>query len=578
MGEKVSSSTAMQVDVVVVGAGPVGLLLAAELALGRASVLLIERANAAAATVKAGSINIASAEMLARRGLQVQARAAHQHAVHKVAEMMASQGMDPEHAHAAVRRRTRRAGHFAAIMLDSEKLDVSNPDIVAHDEMSDATLIAQREIELLLAWNSERHGIVVRRDVEVTGVRQSPADVIVETSAGPVRARYVVGCDGGRSTVRKSAGFDFPGSEPEITGRQALVDLDDPSRLTFGWNWSERGVYRYGPTPGLLLTVEFEGAPDDRTSAVTADEMTRSLRLVSGLDVNVERVHGQSWRWTDNARQAATYRDRRILLAGDAAHVHSPFSGQGLNLGLGDAMNLGWKLAATVRGWAPDRLLDTYDAERHPVGAWVLDWTRAQVALMRPDPKIAQLRAVFAELMGTPDGMTLIVNKISGVAWRVDLPGTHPLIGRIVPDMALADGRSIRDLFTSGRFVLLDRTSDGVFAAAAIGWRDRLAIEHDASVAPRPVPAAMLVRPDGVVVWATASAEPTDTDDLVQGLRAWAGASLPSGVARRSHASACRFDTAVLHGADDQRSQPKVEVGVGLELADYGPGARQCRR
>ena len=532
MDQDAASATTTDVDVLVVGAGPVGLLLAAELALGGACVQLVERATTPVDVVKAGSINIASAEMLARRGLQAQARAAHESSVRKIAELMVPRGMDPEQARGMARRRAVRAGHFAAMLLDADTLDTSDPDIAAHSEMSDATLVAQREIELLLARNADRRGIVVRRAVEVTGIRQDRADVIVETSAGPIRARYVVGCDGGRSIVRKSAGFAFPGSEPEITGRQALVDLDDPSRLTFGWNWSERGVYRYGPTPGLLLTVEFGGAPDDRSSPVTADEMTRSLRHVSGLDVLVERVRGQSWRWTDNARQAATYRDGRVLLAGDAAHVHSPFSGQGLNLGLGDATNLGWKLAATVRGWAPDGLLDTYDAERHPAGAWVLDWTRAQVALMRPDPKVARLRAVFAELMGTPDGMTRIVNRISGVTWRVDLPGTHPLTGRIVPDMTLADGRSVRELFTPGRFVLLDRTGDGVFAAAAAAWRDRLVVEHDPSADLGLDPTAMLARPDGVIVWAGALGGAADPGEMVEGLRTWAGAAAPSGGAR----------------------------------------------
>ncbi len=199
-----------------------------------------------------------------------------------------------------------------------------------------------------------------------------------------------------------------------------------------------------------MLTVEFGGVPEDRTSEVTADEMTRSLRHVSGLDVTVTGVHGQSWRWTDNARQATSYRDGRILLADDAAHVHSPFSGQGLNLGLGDATNLGWKLAAVVKGQAPAELLDTYSAERHPVGVWVLDWTRAQVALMRPDPKVAQLRAVFAEMMGTPDGMILIVNKISGVTWRLDLPGAHPLIGKRKPTPTFRCGLELTRFAISG--------------------------------------------------------------------------------------------------------------------------------
>ena len=513
-------------DVVIVGAGPVGLLLGAELALAGVEVLIVERATSAAETVKAGSINIASAEILARRGLQVEARAAHEQSVRQVASLMVDgPNIDSDKALETTRRRVVRAGHFAAIPLDNERLEIDDPDVAGHSELVDATLVVQRDIEAILATHAGRVGVELRRGVEVTGVAPSTDDVTVATSAGPMRARYVVGCDGGRSVVRKAAGFAFPGSDPEITGRQALVDIDDPSKLKFGWNWSEQGVYRFGPTPGLLLTVEFDGPPADRISEVTADEMQQSLQRVSGIEVHVERVHGESWRWTDNARQAETYRKGRILLAGDAAHVHSPFSGQGLNLGLGDATNLGWKLAATVQGWAPPGLLDTYSAERHPIGAWVLDWTRAQIALMRPDPKVAQLRAVVADLMATPDGMTRIVNKISGVLQRVDLPSEHPLLGRIVPDMALGDGRSVRELFTSGRFVLLDRSADGRFLVGCAPWGERIAVCHDPSAARDLDPAAMLARPDGVIVWAAAASEAADPDGLRDVLQRWAGPS-----------------------------------------------------
>lgn len=524
MAQDAVSPEGSHADVLVVGAGPVGLLLAAELALGGVSVQVLERTMAPSETVKAGSINIASAEILARRGLEGEARNAHEQSVRRVAEVMGgARRMDSERALALARRRVVRAGHFAAIQLDNDKLDTNDPDVADHSELVDATLVVQRDIEALLADHAARVGVVVRRGVEVTGVAQSADDVTVETSDGPRRARYVVGCDGGRSVVRKAMGFAFPGSDPEITGRQALVDLDDASQLQFGWNWSLKGVYRYGPTPGLLLTVEFDGPPDDRISEVGADEMEQSLRRVSSLDVKVERVHGQSWRWTDNARQAATYRDRRVLLAGDAAHIHSPFSGQGLNLGLGDATNLGWKLAATLRGWAPEGLLDTYAAERHPVGAWVLDWTRAQIALMRPDPKVEQLRAVVAELMDKPEGMTLMINKISGVTQRLDLPGDHRLVGRIVPDISLTDGRSVRTLFTRGQFVLLDRTEGAIFIEASTAWRDRLAIGHDAEAAKGLDPAAMLVRPDGVVIWAVEPGEAIDLTGFRGALLQWAG-------------------------------------------------------
>ncbi len=511
-----------EVDVLVVGAGPVGLLLASELVLGGASVQVLERATAPSKAIKAGSINLASAEILGRRGLLDGAREAHQRAVRQVAKLMeGALHLDPEQAFATASRKVVRAGHFAAIQLDNDKVDLADPDIATHCEALDGTLVVQREIEALLSAHADSLGVSVRRGIEVTGMEQTEDEVTVHTDAGDLHARFVVGCDGGRSVVRRSAGFEFPGTDPEITGRQAVADLEDVSQLRFGWNWSTRGVYRYGPTPGVVLTVEFDGPPADRTSEVTASEIEQSLRRTSGTNVRVTGLRGQATRWTDNARQAAAYRKARVLLAGDAAHVHSPFSGQGLNLGLGDATNLGWKLAATVAGWAPEGLLDTYSAERHPVGAWVLDWTRAQMALMRPDSKVGQLRSVVAELMSAPDGMTCIANKISGITQRIDLPGSHPLIGRLVPDITLANGRSLHTAFTGGQFVLLERSADSAYLAAAAPWHTRTVLLHDASTAGDPL--AMLVRPDGVVVWAMDRDDPPDPDGLITTLCRWAG-------------------------------------------------------
>ena len=512
-----------RVDVLVVGAGPVGLLLASELVLGGVSVQVLERATAPSDTIKAGSINLASAEILGRRGLLGRAREAHQRAVQEVARLMeGTLHLGPEEAFATASRKVVRAGHFAAIQLDNERVDRTDPDIASHSEALEATLVAQREIEALLSEYAVSLGVSLRRGVEVTGLEQTEDEVVVHTDAGDWHARFVVGCDGGRSAARRSAGFEYPGTDPEITGRQAVADLEGASELQFGWNWSTRGVYRYGPTPGVVLTVEFDGPPADRTSDVTAVEIEQSLRRTSGTNVRVTCLHGQATRWTDNARQAASYRKGRVLLAGDAAHVHSPFSGQGLNLGLGDATNLGWKLAATVAGWAPEGLLETYNTERHPVGAWVLDWTRAQMALMRPDSKVGRLRTVVAELMSTPDGMTRIANKISGITQRIDLPGTHPLIGRLVPDATLADGRSLRTAFISGHFVLLDRTADSAYVAVAKPWQQRAVLLHDEAATASDL-IAMLVRPDGVIAWAMDRNEPADRDGLLAALRQWAG-------------------------------------------------------
>ena len=516
-------------DVVVVGAGPVGMLLASELALGGVSVQVLERTTRTSETIKAGSINIASAEILARRGLLDKARQAHHRGVEKLAKLMAnSLGVAPEQACAVASRKAIRAGHFAAIPLDNEKLNTTDPDIAGHTEVANATMIVQGEIEALLCNHAADLGVPVRRGVEVRGIEQNEKQVTIHTDAGDVFTRYVVGCDGGRSIVRRSLGFEFPGGDPEITGRQAVVDLDDVSKLKFGWNWSTRGVYRYGPMPGIVLTVEFTGPPSDRTSEVTAAEIEESLQRTSGTDVKVTKMLGQATRWTDNARQAAVYRKGRVLLAGDAAHVHSPFSGQGLNLGLGDATNLGWKLAATIAGWAPEGLLDTYQTERHPIGAEVLEWTRGQVALMRPDPKVGPLRSVVANLMNTRDGMTAIVNKISGVMQRVTLPqdhkpASHALLGRLVPDITLANGSSLRSAFEAGRFVLLDRSRDTAFLAAAIPWQHRTELIDDRSSSQGDDISSMLIRPDGVIVWICRTDEQAASETLRIALNTWVG-------------------------------------------------------
>lgn len=515
------------VDVIVVGAGPVGLMLAAELALGGASVEVFEQRSEASDTVKAGSINIASAEILARRGLLDEARAAHRRTTERVATFFSQMTGGPyEAALKEARRRTPRAGHFAAIPLDGARLDLSDPAVAGHRIVEDATLVVQHDVERILALHADQLGVSVHRGIVVTGVTQDASGVSVASNMGARRATWVVGCDGGRSVVRKAAQFDFPGSDPEITGRQAQVDLFGLELLKPGWNWSERGVYRVGPTPGLLLTVEFEGPPEDRTSPLSAEEMESSIRRVSGQDVRIARMLGESWRWTDNARQVETYRDGRVFLAGDAAHVHSPFSGQGLNLGLGDATNLGWKLAASARGVAPPNLLDSYTAERRPVGAWVLNWTRAQVALMRPDLKVGELRGAVADLMATTDGMTRIVSLISGVTHRIELPGDHPWVGLTTPDLELADGHDGRSLFVGGAFVLLDGSSDGRFATAAAAWAGRIVCETGPWDCAGKRPLALLARPDGVVAWAVDDGD-EDTGGLAESLHRWVGAPAP---------------------------------------------------
>jgi hypothetical protein len=266
-----------------------------------------------------------------------------------------------------------------------------------------------------------------------------------------------------------------------------------------------------------VATLEFDSPPADRSAPVTLEEVQTSLRRISGTDVTLTALRATPTRWTDNTRQAATYRSGRVLLAGDAAHVHPPFGGQGLNLGVGDAMNLGWKLGAVVAGWAPEKLLDTYDAERRPIGAWVLDWTRGQIGVLRGDAKSAALRGIVGDLLSTRDGTTYAVKKISGVTQRIDLPGDHPLVGRFVPDLWLKDGSRLVDHGHDGGFLLLDRTADGTFARRATAWAGRVSSVTDDHA----TPTGVLVRPDGVVAWAC---DTTDTAGLEAALRRWTGA------------------------------------------------------
>ncbi|MFF6801790.1 FAD-dependent oxidoreductase [Streptomyces sp. NPDC012616] len=515
--------TDTEYDVVVVGAGPVGLMLGCELALGGARTLIVERLAEVDETIKAGAINSPTAVALYRRGLLPALAEVQEAAMSRFREFMKARGAE---AGAGTVPPPRFAGHFAGIMLDATLLDDSDPAFADLGPVDGIGLVPQATLERLLAERARELGVEVRRQVELTGFDADDGGVTVRLTPGQgVRAGWLVGCDGGRSTVRKLAGFDFPGTPPEITGYQAIADMTGTEGLRHGWHTTDVGTYVHGPMPGRVLTVEFDGPPADRETPVTAEELQAGVRRVTGVDVTVDKVHSLT-RFTDNCRQASSYRTGRVLLAGDAAHVHSPFGGQGLNLGIGDAMNLGWKLAAAVRGHAPEGLLDSYTRERHPIGSWVLEWTRAQIALMRPESHARALREVVTGMAGTVDGTTYLVKKISGVWQHYDLPGDHPMVGRSAPDLELADGTRLADHLHGGRALLLDLTDDPKLRARAEGHGDRVDVRTVAAPG-RPELTALLVRPDGYVAWAADTEHiPEDTSDdaLKTALERWFGA------------------------------------------------------
>src|SRR3984957_3350226 len=494
-------TTETDYDVLVAGAGPVGLTLAVELRLAGVRVLVVERRTEPDTAGKAGAINTASAEAFERRGLLAALQA-------REVTMKAGAAAGPP----GQRKQPSSVGHFGGIQVPADPGDTADPSLRGRGPAW-YVQVPQVEVERVLGQRAAEMGIEVRRGVLVTGfdAGENGGTVHLESDGGDdIRVAWLVGCDGGRSLVRQQAGFEFPGTDPTITFRQTEGSVEGAEQLGQNWQHTPTGVYVYGPVPGRVRTVELDGPPAERETPVTAAEMEASLRRVSGADVRVTEVTSGT-RFTDNARQASTYRRGRVLLCGDAAHVHSPFSGQGLNLGIGDAVNLGWKLAATVRGWAPEGLLDTYTSERHPIGAWVLDWTRAQVAVMRGDAYSCALRGVVTDFLGTKDGATYYVKRISGLWQRYDLGDGDPLVGATAPDLRLDDGTRLCDHSHQGRAVLVDLAEAdrvAVLAPRSTGRLELIRCRRDAADGTHSGASAglsgLLVRPDGFVAWGVA--------------------------------------------------------------------------
>ncbi|MCJ2033830.1 FAD-dependent monooxygenase [Methylobacterium sp. J-068] len=496
-------------DVVIAGAGPVGLFLACELSLAGCSVVVLERASDPSSPLKHApfgirGLSVPTIESLDRRGL-----------LDAIKDRASAPGA-PGTAHWMGQRR-RPGGHFAGIQFHHDRIDTARwPHRLSGPVDTMATEMAS--IEAVLRVRADASGVRILWGHGVEGFEQSDEDVVVRAGGEAFRGRWLVGCDGARSVVRKVAGIGFSGTDPEFTGYSMVAELADPAMLKPGRQHTAEGMYMFTP-PGTLAMADFDGGAFHRSASVTRDHVEAVLRRISGTDVTVTALD-LATTWTDRAHQASAYREGRVLLAGDAAHIHSPLGGQGLNLGIGDAMNLGWKLAATIRGDAPAGLLDSYERERHPVGARVLDWSRAQVALMRPSRSSRALEAIVRDLVETRDGATYFAERVWGVSLRHDLGEDHPLVGRSVPDFALSDGRRIGTLMRDGRGLLLDFDQEPSLRALANRHAER--IDYVAGRVPDRLGLhAVLVRPDGTVAWASDGG--LDEGALSQAMKRWFG-------------------------------------------------------
>ncbi|MEU4512188.1 FAD-dependent monooxygenase [Nonomuraea wenchangensis] len=496
-------------QVAIVGGGPIGLFLACEVALHGVPVVVLERLPEMEEHPKAEGITGRAIDILDRRGLMLGVDGTPARPTPEERERIALGERRPD---SLQPKAFPGARHFATMFV----LRPESPDL----------LVPQQVLERELARRAAELGVEVRRGHTLTGFAEDGDGVRldVEGPDGPyaLRAGWLVGCDGGRSTVRKLAGIPFPGTVGVTTGYRAFAEIDDPDFHLPGWFRKDNGLLVYEEGPPRFITLEFIGRPENRDAPITREEFQESLRRLSGTDVTVTKVHKIN-RFTDNERQAATYRQGRVLLAGDAAHVQSQWSGPGLRLGLGDAINLGWKLAAVARGRCPEDLLDTYTAERHPVGAQTLEVQRASIALMRPGPHVDALRRLVTQLLLDEHTNRHLTALIDDLHIRYDMGDptlTGPLVGGFCPDLPLknADGPArLAELQRGGRPLLLDLGADPGLRALAEPWTDRVdVVAAECAEAPAD---ALLIRPDGFVAWST----PAGGASLTAALERWFG-------------------------------------------------------
>jgi 2-polyprenyl-6-methoxyphenol hydroxylase-like FAD-dependent oxidoreductase len=389
-------------------------------------------------------------------------------------------------------------------------------------------------IETVLDERAQSLGVTILRGSTVTSnIIQDDVSVTVNTEAGQsYQAKWLVGCDGGRSIVRKAAGFEFVGTEAKCTCYAVKCDLVNTETSKPGFHITKAGMYVVGP--GSLHLVDFDGATFDRSQEITLEHLQTVLNRISGrTDIEIAKVHLAST-FTDRSKQTTSYRKGRILLAGDAAHIHSPLGAQGLNLGLGDALNLGWKLAETVRRESKSTidspvdftLLDTYECERHPIAAWVLEWTRVQILTLQPDLFGSALQNLIRDLINTADGTNLFIDRVWGLSQRYILGDSeahsHPLVGSSVPDFELDDGFRLGPKLEDGKGLLLDFNHDEALKNLVTGGGYDAKVKYIASNAKdRRGLSAMLVRPDGVVAWVAEEDTTPDTNAAMVALQQW---------------------------------------------------------
>jgi rifampicin monooxygenase len=473
------------VDVVVAGGGPTGMMLAAELRLHGVQVLVLEKDSQPTRQVRSRGLHVRSIEVMDQRGL--------------LEEFLAHGKQYP------------RSGYFAGIAKPwPERMDTAHPYLLGIPQTVTDRLLAEHAVEL---------GAQVRRACELVGLSQDDDGVSAELADGTrLRSRYLVGCDGGRSTVRRLLGVGFPGEPagvewlmgelevavPPETLAAVTADID-ATELRFGPALEEDGVY------GFVLRAE--GVAEDRTAPPTLEDFRQRLRALAGTDFGVHSPRFLS-RFGDATRLAERYQVGRVLLAGDAAHIHPPLGGQGLNLGIQDAFNLGWKLAAEINGWAPDGLLDTYQSERRPVAEDVLNTTRVHSALLSPEPGAQAVRRLLTELMDFEDVNRHLIEKVTAIGIRYDVGEGDEVLGRRLRDVRLAGGH-LYELMHAGRGLLLDQTG----RLSVAGWTDR--VDHVVDVSEELDLPAVLLRPDGHVVWAG-----DDQQDLLELLPRWFGAAV----------------------------------------------------